>query len=195
MKMMNNLAIDYSLNSPACCVYNGDLSEYKLYYVCKAPKTKKSKDLKFLTLNHNILNGVYLSDWDIVYERYRNNAKFITHILDSNDVKKVLMEDYAFASKGLVFNIGENGWELKRTLYYDYSLIVEKIAPKTIKKFFTGNGNANKLLMYDTFVEKTGLSLCDIFETDKKDCNPIQDIVDAYALAYYDINNKGTLDR
>ena len=52
-----------------------------------------------------------------------------------------------------------------------------------MKKFFTGKGNANKDLMYESFVEKTGLDVRSDLDYSKKTLgSPVADIVDAYAI-------------
>jgi len=70
---------------------------------------------------------------------------------------------------------------------YKNSLPFTLISPGTIKKFFHGKGNATKDLMYDAFVEKTGVDLYKLLgiRRGKKVESPINDIVDSYALALY----------
>lgn len=83
----------------------------------------------------------------------------------------VCIEDYAKGSKnGMVFNIGELGGVAKLQLYrkgIDYL----DVAPKTLKKYVTGNGNAGKPEM------KAAVHKNWKFET-KSD-----DLADAYGLA------------
>ena len=59
-------------------------------------------------------------------------------------------------------------------------------APSEIKKFATGKGNANKMLMYEAFVEETGDDLANLFEIDDySGQSPVSDIVDSYYIAKY----------
>ena len=71
------------------------------------------------------------------------------------------------------------------------SNIIDVISPSAIKKFATGKGNANKLLMYEACVEETGDDLAKLFEFDPYNGqSPVSDIVDSYYIAKYsDINS------
>ena len=62
---------------------------------------------------------------------------------------------------------------------YDYKILV----PSVIKKFATGKGNADKQMMYDSFVQDTGSPLRMTITPDKKEISsPVSDIVDSYFI-------------
>ena len=66
-------------------------------------------------------------------------------------------------------------------------------APKTIKKYFTNNGNANKPMMVQTFCERESDELNNDVLHEYVKCaaysdnipKPIDDLVDAYAIMEY----------
>ena len=63
---------------------------------------------------------------------------------------------------------------------------VSVFAPSEIKKFATGKGNANKMLMYEAFLEETGDDLALLFGIDTYNGeSPVSDIVDSYYIAKY----------
>jgi hypothetical protein len=108
----------------------------------------------------------------------------VLNILAPHDKESlyILIEDYAFAAKGRVFNLAENCGLLKYLLYkngYNFSTV----APSVIKKYATGKGNANKEAMWLAFFELTGIDLIDIYgPVSRRLLSPVTDIIDAYYL-------------
>src|SRR5512137_1937925 len=143
---MTIIGIDYSLTCPAVCVANSkSFTESYFYFLHNNAKHHG------FTLDDHILgdpHDEYLSD----QQRYENIASWVLGILAPFDKESVyiLIEDYAFAAKGRVFNLAENCGLLKYLLYkngYKFSTI----APSVIKKYATGKGNANKEAMWNAF--------------------------------------------
>lgn len=97
----------------------------------------------------------------------------------------VVIEGYSFGSKhGKAFSIGELGGIIRYWIRNNFchENILE-IPPKRLKKFITGNGNADKELMIKSVYKQYK------FKTDS------DDIADAFGLAYmawakYNIQNK-----
>ena len=59
----------------------------------------------------------------------------------------------------------------------------ETIPPTVIKKEATGKGNANKELMYETFLAETKIDLqSQLTPKSTKIVNPVSDIVDSYYI-------------
>lgn len=87
-------------------------------------------------------------------------------------VKLVIIEGYSFGSNRSrsVFDLGELGGIIKYYLYEKEISFVE-VPPKFLKKYITGNGNADKLMMIDSVKNRYKEN----FDND--------DICDAYALA------------
>ena len=94
----------------------------------------------------------------------------------------MLLEDYAYAATGRVFNIGENTGILKYRLARS-DINIYTVTPNEVKKFATGKGNANKELMLSNFITQTGVDVREIMDYAGE--NPISDIVDSYYICKY----------
>lgn len=171
------------MTSPAICVCAGDF----IYKDCKfAFITNRNK----LAVQHtpNIV-GLPLYEYKDNLERFTKLAQMTVgfireHIVYNGYTIHIGLEGYAFGAKGQVFNIGENTGILKYTLNKFSQGEVRIFAPSEIKKFATGKGNANKVLMYEAFVEETGHDLAKVFEIDEyKGQGPVSDIIDSYYVA------------
>lgn len=175
------------MTSPAVCVAQ---SPFK-YETCKFMFITKNKKL---AVQHTP-NIVGL----LLYE-YKDNLERFT-LLANQTVDWILaqpgalmhrnhigLEGYAFGAKGQVFNIGENTGILKYKLAERVANKMSVYAPSEIKKFATGKGNANKIQMYEAFIEETGDDLSLIFgpwDQGYKGQSPVSDIIDSYYIAKY----------
>lgn len=105
-------------------------------------------------------------------------------------VEAINIEGFSFGSKGNSFiDLITYNTFLKTKLY---QLVPERIwvlPPKTVKKIYTGNGNASKCMMVDSFMkEEHPLKdkidhLGFVKEGDYTIPKPIDDLVDAFALS------------
>ena len=172
--------IDYSLTSPAICVVEIIDNDIKFenckFHFLKQNKSHESIGEVFLAYNY----PEYTDDID----RFSKLASWTIECIRWYDgrVSKVYLEDYAFAATGRVFNIGENMGILKKQLKED-GFKYTTIPPTVIKKHATGKGNANKDLMYETFLSETQVDLqSQLSPKSTKISNPVSDIVDAYYI-------------
>lgn len=176
MRMMNNhVGIDYSMNGPSICVHCGEKWSFdncRFYYV-----TSKKK-CQIIT---NQFNGHPAIEFSTQEERFDLLSEWCCSCIPKNS--HILIEGYAFASKGLVYHIGECCGILKHKLY-KRDLKFGVIAPGTLKKFASGKGNATKPLMYKAFLQETKCNLESILNT-SCDKSPVNDIVDSYFLCKY----------
>jgi hypothetical protein len=193
------IGIDYSLTTPAICVCNGDFGfkNCKFYYLTNV--NKYSGDwIKEDTLgvrqegkfNHWLINGRLHLPYTTQVQRHDQISNWAFDIV-GDSIDNIFIEGYSYGSKGLVFNLAENMGILKYKLYKANKKF-EVIVPGVIKKNATGKGNADKLKMYEQFVEHTGVDLMKIYEQ-KKLNNPVTDIVDSFYIAkagYYGIKGK-----
>ena len=93
--------IDYSLNGPAICVFNGNdfsFNKCNFYYLTDTQKYSKT----FLTNIH----GESFKDYDGDCERYDTISDWVLRICSGVD--QVALEGYAYNATGRVFNIAEN---------------------------------------------------------------------------------------
>ena len=175
---MRVAGIDYSLTSPAICVFKGhefNLKECRFSFLSFDKKYEVS-DFKFKS---------FIMEKGLSYpERYNYISSGVIYFLKTNKVKITFLEDYSYGSQGKVFHIAENGGVLKDQLWkngIEYNLI----APTVIKKFATGKGNANKQAMEEAFINDTNFDLRDYLNMPEKSFNPSSDIIDAYYIAKY----------
>ena len=180
---MRIVGIDYSLSCPCVSIYNPN----------KGPITFSTCDFYYLTgnkkyvLKQKNLTGIELQDdFKSEQERYFQIAMWVRKLLNKND--RVFLEGYSLGSKGMIFNIAEHTGLLKHILW-TYNIEFETVPPTVNKKFATGKGNANKEKMQDAFIEESGLNLKDMLSMTEKQWNPSSDIIDAYYLTKYGVQN------
>ena len=172
--------IDYSISCPAITVGSTDnFEDCKTFYYIKMKKFEGH-------FGKNIY-GMRELPYEHQMERINNILQWSMAILEKFNVSEVCLEGYSFSSNGRAFDIGENTGILKHALW-KANIRCFVPPPTTVKKYFTGKGNAKKDVMHDSFVEKTCIDLTTVLPC-KNDKNPISDIVDSYAMLCYGIDN------
>ena len=179
------VGIDYSLTSPAVCINNE--GEYMFYYL-----TNKKKYIGQMAKN---IIGYEHQEYDTPIRRFSQISDWAINTFNrlSYDLKnlKVFIEGYSFGSKGqAVFQIAENCGILKYRLQ-QLKIQYDTVVPSVVKKGATGKGNADKDMMYESFVKETKIDLKKIFDTDKVG-NPISDIADSYFIQKVGYENSGS---
>ena len=180
--------IDYSLTSPAICVYieekdggHFDFDRCMLYYLSN---TERQQQLAAGSGVGNIIAEPY-PEWNCEEERHEKLASWAYQRVQG--CNEVYLEGYAFATAAQagVRSIAENTGLLKHKMWKN-KISFMSYPPTVIKKFATGKGNANKEVMYEAFVDEL-LTPTDLKErlTPKatKVKNPVSDLVDAYFIA------------
>jgi len=162
------------MTSPAICIGDGSFTSCKIRYLTPTKKFAQSY------LDGKI-EGTHFDTWPSEEFRYDFISNWIISLTPVTS--NVILEGYAFAAKGQVFNIGENTGLLKHKLYKNnISSII--VTPTEVKKYATGKGNASKTDMYDAFVDMTGIKLTEILEC-SPESNPLSDIVDSFHIHTY----------
>jgi len=177
--------IDYSLTSPAICVYKEedgghfDFDRCMLYYLSN---NKRQQQLAAGCGVSNIIAEPY-PEWNTEEERHEKLASWAYQRVQGCD--EVFLEGYAYGVTSNRAPIYENTAILKHKMWKN-KVSFMSYPPTVIKKFATGKGNANKEVMYEAFVDEL-LTPTDLKErlTPKatKVKNPISDLVDAYFIA------------
>ena len=168
--------IDYSMTSPSICVFAGMNQEAFTFSKCKIYflTDKKKYSGQF---GHNI-QGSNFNEYNQETERFTSIADWAVDIISGVD--QIALEGYAYGGTGRVFHIAENTGILKYKIYKT-GIPLGVYAPSAIKKFATGKGNADKELMYRSFVEETKIDLLKMFDFKGRNIkNPISDVVDSY---------------
>ena len=186
---MKKLAgIDYSLTSPAICVWKGtDDNRQFNFNMCDVYYLETTQRLKRAT-PHEVLNlhAEPYPEWETEEQRHDLLSDWAMSIINGC---QVFIEGYAFATSGKshVRSVAENSGLLKHKMY-KVKQTFTSIPPSVIKKYATGKGNANKDLMYDAFSEESNTP-SDLQKTlrpkSNKLTNPTTDIVDSYWICKY----------
>ncbi|MDP7365904.1 MAG: hypothetical protein QGH83_01385 [Candidatus Pacebacteria bacterium] len=180
--------IDYSLTSPAICIYTEesdgghfDFDRCTLHYLSH---TERQQQLASWCGLDNIKASPY-PEWRNEEERHELLAEWAYGLIQG--CEEVFIEGYAYATVGKshVRSIAENTGLLKNKMW-KLRVPFTSFPPTVIKKYATGKGNANKELMYESFVNEllTPLDLKErLTPKAKKVISPISDIVDSYFIA------------
>ena len=175
---MIRVGIDYSLNSPAVCVQeNGGAT--KIHFWWTPPKRK---EIKFPEL---LVPHLKPEIEEVEMDKYVRNAQWTLGLIQHypKDDLVINIEDYAFGASGRLTVLGENCGIMKYLLHsngFKYNLV----GPRVAKKQYTGNGNAGKGLVVETFRQRTCIDLIETFGRQVVS-TPIDDIADAHCLAMY----------
>ena len=181
--------VDYSLTSPAICVWKAenndgffDFDSCALYYLERVQQRKSAG----ASSTHGLLNlhPEDYPEWETEEQRHDLLTDWTMSILQGCEV---FIEGYAFATSGksYVRSVAENTGLLKHKMYKAKQTFTS-VPPSVIKKYATDKGNANKELMYEAFTAEL-LTPPDLQKRlrpkSKKLSNPVTDIVDAYFIA------------
>ena len=182
--------IDYSLTSPAVCIYTEesdgghfDFDRCVLHYLSN---TKGQQQLAAGCGLDNIKASPY-PEWKSEEERHEHLSDWAYKLVQG--CKEVFIEGYAFATVGKshVRSVAEGTGLLKNKMW-KMKIPFTIFPPTVIKKYATGKGNANKELMYDAFCAEI-LTPPDLKSrltpNSKKLRNPVTDIVDSYFICKY----------
>jgi hypothetical protein len=168
--------IDYSLNGPCICIFSGN-SEFS-FQACNFYFLTDVK--KNATTFLGNIEGRLFDEYQEECERYDTISDWVIKLIAG--CEQVSLEDYAFNAQGRVFHIAENTGILKYKCYLN-SIPLDVVSPSHVKKFASGKGNADKNLMYQSFVDETNIPLKDIISPNKKEIgNPVSDLVDSYYI-------------
>ena len=182
--------IDYSLTSPAICVWEStddrlfDFDSCDLYYLENSQRWKSTTATSHGLLN---LHPEEYPEWNTEEERHDLLSNWAMNIIQ--ECNEIYLEGYAFATVGKshVRSVAENTGLLKHKMHkvkQTFSLV----PPTVVKKYATGKGNSNKEVMYEAFsaelVTPPDLK-SQLTPKSKKLSNPVTDIVDSYWLCKY----------
>lgn len=174
--MKTIVGIDYSMSSPAICIHVGTSWSFhncKFYFLTSKKKCQFSNAQFCGSPHQNFITQE---------ERFDRLAAWALSIIPPN--AKVCIEGYAFAAKGVVFNIAENTGVLKHKIYARNKNELCVVPPSTVKKYATGKGTANKMAMYESFVDDTQFDISSVIDCVEGE-SPMSDIVDSYYIAKY----------
>ena len=176
---MRIAGIDYSMTSPALCTHIGerwDFNNCSFYFLTKTKRLAR----KHLS---GMIHGSLLKEYKCQEERFDMISHWAMKRIMSFD--HVMLEGYAFAATGRVFDVAENTGILKHKLWGSNTKF-DTVTPPQVKKFATGSGSATKDKMHDAWFKETGINLHEeMTPRREKVGNPVSDIVDAYFICKY----------
>lgn len=183
--------IDLSLTSTGLVVYTPSENTINMFFYATRQKDKnrtrnlicKLNDIETKVIIQPFSRQIAKRD---VIEKYHIIVEDVLEVIVKYNCFKIRMEGYAFDAKSSSLSkLHELGGILKYS-FYKRGIKWEEIPPTRLKKWFTGSGKASKELMYEHFIHKGLPPLLNIFEMEK--CkgvpNPVQDMVDAFALVH-----------
>jgi len=185
--MKNLICLDASIQSTGVSIYDYESKETYLY----SYTNKIKKDLKFSCGNFKI----NIIKQDKEYEKKEDFVRYM-HVTETifNEIEPYLSQDsiiylegYAYASKGLVFNIGEFCALLKYPITVrGYEIKV--VPPSHWKKAIIGNGSAKKEMIYSHMLTTELREVLAEFVAKGypyKKGSWVEDIADVYAIQKY----------
>ena len=176
---MKIAGIDYSMSSPGICTHWGEkwsLENCRFFYLTK---TKKLADTFF----GGMVEGKMSKEFKCSMDRYDFISDWAMSKVSFHD--HAMIEGYAYAATGRVFDIGENTGILKYKIW-NARIPLQVATPTQIKKFATGTGSATKEMMYGAWLEETDMDLMEEMTPRRTNVtSPISDVVDAYYICKY----------
>jgi Holliday junction resolvasome RuvABC endonuclease subunit len=171
--------IDYSLNGPCVCIFQGDINQdfdfkqCSFYYLTNIKSLAEVFEYRFY--------GELFNEFNHECQRYNSISDWAVDKVLGCDY--VGLEGYAYGASGrAIFQIAENCGLLKYKLW-EAGITVDVIPPTKVKKEATGKGNADKRRMVDAFELDTGVNLQKLITPKRATIgSPVSDIADAYFI-------------
>ena len=177
---MRLLAADWSMSAPSFAIYDSDDGDFNFCNSSHYYLTTVRKHVK--TLPNLSVYGALVKDYETNEERWDNLSNTVIEAVSDMKIDFFAIEGYAFGSHaGSVHQIAENAAVLKHKIY-NLGIPIEVINPSTVKKWYSGKGNAKKDELYKCFVEKTGIHLRDYFDLPETQWEPLAGVVDSWIL-------------
>lgn len=195
------IGIDYSITSPAVCLYNPRIEAYIICYRDKNVIPNQDSNANLMIGENNVtLLGMKEESKARGPGRYMELAAWTADCCSITDAETpdqtpelIVFEGISYGSPGQVSQLSQNMGAAKAILWnYGYQTIID-VAPTSVKKFATGHGFAQKIDMVRKFEEETGIDFSVLFPGKDIEKSPINDIVDSYWICRYAINNKEEL--
>lgn len=201
------VGIDFSINSTALTIKVNDSKFLQFSFVPNYKSSLKAFEThKFLEDEKSLIVYSYnkdkpvksaVEDQSIKLKNADELSDRVLEIFEFTGITptEIRIEGFSFASKGNSFiDLITFNTFLKVKLIQKFGHIIRVVPPKTLKKAFTGNGNASKCDMVRHFVEnydcklKKGLVKLDLVKEGEFNIpKPIDDLVDSLALTLIEI--------
>ena len=199
------VGIDFSINSTAVVIKLPKGHIYLSFVPNYNPKLKGFKTHEELikplivsSYNKNSVSSSSIEEQSMKLKNADELSDQIITTIKSLEIQpsEIRIEGFSFGSKGNSFiDLITYNTFLKVKLIKEYGHIIKVVPPKTLKKLYTGNGNASKCDMLRTYMEKEEgrlqqkIKALGIIKDDEEFTipKPIDDIIDAIALTEVEI--------
>jgi hypothetical protein len=198
---MTTIGIDFSINSTAVAInkdgkltifsfvpnYRSELAGFKIHKALSDMISVISYEKGGNTKDALADQRIKLQNADNLSDQIIEAIK--PHITENPEIR---IEGFSFGSKGNSFiDLVSFNTFLKVKIIQSYGHCIDVVPPKSLKKIYTGNGNASKCDMLRKFLEvkdtpfklrlvELGLDRAEEFTLPK----PIDDIIDSIALSW-----------
>jgi hypothetical protein len=202
------VGIDFSINSTALAIktsngnfllfsfvpnYNSKLKGFQTH-----KSLEESKSIIVTSYNKDNPTKNPIEDQAIKIKNADNLSNEIIEVFDYTGIvpTEIRIEGFSFGSKGNSFiDLITFNTFLKVKLIQKFGHIIKVVSPKSIKKAYTGNGNASKCDMLRTFMEKSNSKLKKeiekmniVSEGEFNIPKPLDDLIDAIGLTEIELN-------
>lgn len=198
------VGIDFSINSTAMAIKIGEKTHLFSFVPNYREGRAAFKTHEYLAKNILICSYTKLeSSKDSIEDqqiKLKNADDLSTTIMDTfkymgiTEVDEIRIEGFSYASKGNSFiDLIMYNTFLKVKLIQQFGHVIKVVPPKTLKKAYTGNGNASKCDMMRTYLGKANTSISKaiqqlnlVKEEEFTIPKPLDDLCDAIALTVID---------
>ena len=178
-KKFKIFGIDYSVNSPGVTyIDNNKKFELKNLNIIIFNKDKTRNIWQYKNLTRYFIKPTYENN--IIKFDYMTDL--IVNNISDEDV--VAMEGYSFGSTGRALTSIHESTGLLKWKIWKRDILFNVFAPKLIKKFASGSGNANKPRMLEAANDFFGTDLMEYYNIKHNDV-VIYDIVDSIWICKY----------
>lgn len=163
------LGIDPSLTGTALTFYNTNSNQYQHHLI----KSERTKNTKCPSIDNT--------------RRIKNICNSIDNFMTKEKPNYIIIEGLAYGAKGrAVMTLGGLS-HMIREVFLSKEIPFIIIPPKTLKKYWTGSGNANKTMMIEEAVKRdVDITIMKNYGTKKLPHMLLDDnIVDSFALVSF----------
>ena len=182
---MITVGIDHSINSTGVCIEHNGNYQWLLVVAAEKPDkmSRKLSELNDVTVITYERTGDNFVDGQRVGKIISESIKELQRIWKDYEIA-VIKEDYAYSAQwNTLIQLVEHSSFCIYNIEQELKCTIHKIAPKHIKKSFTGNGNASKSDMHNAFCREDLKgpfhNFCKQWNKAQSHCN---DMIDAYAI-------------
>jgi hypothetical protein len=201
------IGIDFSINSTAITIYDGKEFSYYSFVPNYRPTLKgfliHTKIDNIVEIHSYLKNGNTkdpIVDQSIKLMNADRLSNTIMEVL-SNKIKKdpkFFIEGFSFASKGNSFiDLITFNTFMKAKIIQKWGDCITVISPKSLKKYYTGNGNSGKFEMLKSYFlkvnDKLSIRLNELGLNQDEEFNipkPIDDLIDSISLCEWGQSQK-----